>query len=166
MPTRDRVLQSTPNAPWLPAGGDAHVVLAHDGAEAPHPTCLVRLLVTRPWHVLVVPRADGGVDIPNTPVATSTAEERVTAIVEDTVGTRHAVDLLGWVHNEVPHPDAAYAWPAPDAYFTVWHCSLEEGTDAAGRWLPASEAEEHLGHRHWWPLLRHLWQTPGSAGTH
>ena len=167
VPTGDHVLHSTPDAPWLPAGGDAHVVLApQPGGPAPRPTCLVRLLVTRPGHVLVVPRPDGGVDIPTSPVGTGTVEERLAALVERTTGTRRAVGLLGWVHNDVPRPDAAYAWPAPSAYFTVWHCPVEDGTDAAGRWLPASEAEEQLARRHWWPLLLHLWRLPGSAGTH
>jgi hypothetical protein len=118
------------------------------------------LLVTRPQQVLVVPRADGGVDIPTVPVGTGTAEERLAELVGRAVGTGRAVRLLGWVRNEVPHPDAAYAWPAPDAYFTVWHCSLEEGADTTGSWLPAWDAEEHLGHRHWWPLLAHLWRLP------
>jgi len=157
------VLHSTPDAPWLPAGGNADVVLARSDADVPDPTCLVRLLVTRPRHVLVVPRTDGGVDIPTSPVGTGAVEQRLAELVDRTVGPGRPVGLLGWVHNEVQRPDAAYAWPSPSAYFTVWHCPVAEGTDAAGRWLPTSEAEEHLAHRHWWPLLHHLWRSPGSA---
>lgn len=36
----DRVLASSPDAPWLPAGGAAHVVRAAPGESVPAPTCV------------------------------------------------------------------------------------------------------------------------------
>ena len=157
MSNAEHVLVSHPDAPWLPKGGRADVVLAGGRAVAPTPTCLVRLVATRDGRVLVAPRPDGrGLDLPTLHVGTMGVQERVRALLLEALGDVHPVALLGYVHNVVPEATGDYPWPAPDAYFSVWHSRLPTDADVGGVWLDAVDAEAHLGDRHWWPLAAHL----------
>lgn len=150
------VLASTPDAPWLPPGGRADVVLAGAGEDPPEPTCLVRLLVVHDGRVLVSPRGDsGGLDIPTRRVGDESPDVALRALAAETPASVGEPALLGYVRNVVPTPADGYPWPVPEAHFAVWVSDLGAGegrrTQAAG-WLDRHEAEEHLGERHWWPL--------------
>jgi hypothetical protein len=160
-----RVLASTQDAPWLPPGGRADVVLAAAGEDPPEPTCLVRLLVVRDGAVLVVARPDrGGLDLPTRRVGDESPDEALRALASQTPVVAAETVLLGYVRNVVETPADGYLWPAPEAHFAVWVSDLEAGrgrraeTAAAtrraqtARWLDRHEAEEYLGERHWWPL--------------
>jgi hypothetical protein len=147
------VLSSRPDAPWLPRGGCADVVLAHSDVP-PDPVCLARLLVLREGQVLTWPRADGrGPDIPTRAVDDRGVRACVDALVRDVVGPTRPTRLLGYVRNVVRAPVDAYPWPAPQAHFAVWLCELSPGVRAHGVWLDLDDAEPVLGDRHWWPLV-------------
>ncbi|MBC9732625.1 NUDIX hydrolase [Nocardioides marmotae] len=156
MSTPERVLVSHQDAAWLPPLGRADVVLAGMPVVTPSPICLVRLLVTRGTSILVEARSDGrGLDIP-TRACGGDAGEELADLLRAAVGSRdHPVRMLGYVRNHVPGAPEDYPWPAPHAYFVVWHCPLPAHLDAPGRWLDATEAEAELGDRHWWPLAAH-----------
>jgi len=117
------------------------------------PTPVVRLLVTAGPAILAVPRADGsGLDIP-----TARAGANVDASVDQLRATLLAVSarprLIGYVRNHVPTATDDYPWPVPYAYFAVWHTEAEPGAALGGQWLDATAAVQHLGQRHWWPLV-------------
>ena len=157
MSNAEQVLVSHPEAPWLPQGGRADVVLAGGRAAAPTPTCLVRLVATRDGRVLVAPRPDGrGLDLPTLRVGTAGVEERVRDLLLEALGDVYPAVLLGYVRNVVPEPADDYPWPTPDAYFSVWHSRLPANADVGGVWLGAVDAEAQVGERHWWPLADHV----------
>jgi len=151
----ERVVRSTVDPPWLPPGSRADVISSRQ-QEPPTTTVVVRLALTRGDDLLVLDRLDGGgADLPSAPVgglAPADALGRLHAVV---TGRPPGGDLrlLGYVRNTVPHPDADYPWPAPQAAFTVWAGGLEDPRPPAGRWLPPDERGAALGDRHWWPLL-------------
>lgn len=158
----DRVLASHPDAPWLPAGGSAHVVLAAAESPIPAPICMVRLLATRGRDILTVTRDDGrGVDIPSVRVGSSQVQERLEALMLDCLGALQPVALVGYVRNVVTEPTEDYPWPVPDAYFAVWHSEVGEVRLDRGQWTAALSAESGLEARHWWPLAAHV---QGLAG--
>ena len=153
----ERALVSHADAPWLPKGGRADVVLADEVAELPAPTCLVRLLATRGGRVLTVPRADGGgLDIPTRRVEASTPADCLRTLVMDVLGSVQPTRLVGYVRNVVPEAPDDYPWPSPCAHFAVWHCRLPEDVEPAGVWLDAASAGTEMGARHWWPLAAHV----------
>ncbi|WP_098465240.1 NUDIX hydrolase [Isoptericola jiangsuensis] len=149
------VVTSRPDAPWLPPGGRADVVLDPDGAP-PAPTGLVRLLLRSGDDVFCVPR-DGGtgrLDLP-TCVVPDHDDGRTAALglARAVLGRDVVPTMVGYVRNEVLLPGAAsgnYPWPAPVCHFTVWQAT---GTPhLPGTWLP-TDAASPLADRHWWPLL-------------
>lgn len=136
-------------------------MLAGVPAVAPSPICLVRLLVTRGKSILVEARSDDrGLDIPTRKVRDGAWEVSLEDLLRQTVTSEgdHA-RLLGYVRNDVPGAPEDYPWPAPHAYFAVWHCPLLAYQDAPGMWLDAGEAEAELRDRHWWPLAAHATHT-------
>lgn len=158
MHTGEQVLTSRPDAPWLPAGGRADVVLAATDAPVPDPVCIVRLLTTYADEagprLHVVSRSDGGgPDLPTRLVADGSPEACLAALAADTWGHHLPVRLLGYVRNVVTPPVDDYAWPVPHAHFAVWHAELASPAHpGSGVWLSADEAREVLADRHWWPL--------------
>ena len=156
MTSTARVLASTQDAPWLPPGGRADVVLAGVGEDPPEPTCLVRLLVVRDGAVLVLPRGDGGgLDLPARRVGDESPDAALRALAAETPALAAEPVLLGYVRNVVETPADGYPWPVPEAHFAVWVSDLGAGRGRraqAARWLERHEVEEHLGERHWWPL--------------
>lgn len=156
MTSQARVLASTQDAPWLPPGGRADVVLASGGEDPPEPTCLVRLLVVHDGGVLVSPRRDGGgLDIPTRRVGGESPDAALRTLAAETPAFAVESALLGYVRNVVATPADGYPWPVPEAHFAVWVSDLEAGRGRrahTARWLDRHEAEEHLGERHWWPL--------------
>lgn len=156
MSTSERVLVSHQGAVWLPDQGRADVVLAGVPAVAPSPICLVRLLVTRGNSILVEARSGGrGLDIPTREVRDGAWEESLEDLLRQTVTSDDHARLLGYVLNDVPRAPGDYPWPAPHAYFAVWHCAFPAYRDPPGTWLDAAEAEAELHDRHWWPLAAH-----------
>lgn len=152
-----RALTSVPDAPWLPSGGRADVIVVGEEATLPDPTCLVRLLVTRRGSLLTVPRADGdGVDIPTSRVADGDVAAVLRRLVVQTLGEEVPAHLLGYVRNEVLDPPDSYPWPSPRAHFCVWHCEAPAGAEPRGTWLDRATAPLLLSARHWWPLVGHL----------
>lgn len=148
-----RLLLSYPDAPWLPDGGRAEVVLAKPGAGPPEPVCLVRLLATHERKILVVPRADGrGLDLPFMRVDGRPVDACVRSLTVDTFGAAEPARLLGFVRNVVHDAPDTYPWPTPYAHFVVWHCHRAMDTTEQGVWLDEAEAECALATRHWWPL--------------
>jgi hypothetical protein len=122
-------------------------------AALPEPTCLVRLLVTQDGRMLVVPRGDGrGMDIPTRAVGGGAVHRVLDSLVVDVLGDVRRTVLLGYVRNVVREPPDDYPWPAPDAYFAVWHCPLSADGEPEGEWLDPVGAAIELGERHWWPL--------------
>lgn len=129
------------------------MVLAEGSSAPPHPTSVVRLLVTAGDAILVVPRPDGrGLDIPTALVATD-----VEATLQDLRSrflTREVTPrLLGFVRNTVTAASGGYEWPVPVAHFVLWHCEVGKGEARQGRWLGRPDAATQLAERHWWPLV-------------
>lgn len=148
------MLASRPDAPWLPPGGRAEVVLAGAGQGSPDPVCLARLLVTRDGQVLTLPRADGqGLDLPTRAVGEESLTDCLEGLTLGALGVLRPTTLLGYVRNVVPSPETGYPWPVPHAHFVVWHCVLPPADRVEGTWLDLGDAEGELGKRHWWPLV-------------
>jgi Protein of unknown function (DUF4031) len=150
----ERVVLSTPGAPWLPPGSRADVISSsQDGPPAN--TVVVRLAVLGEAGLAVLERPDRtGPDLPSAPVGGHGVDD-VLALLEGLVlgpghdGRRH---LVGYVRHTVPAPDAGYPWPVPLACFAVY-AVRHSGPLLAGSWLAADGAEAALGDRHWWPLV-------------
>ncbi|WP_245617293.1 DUF4031 domain-containing protein [Knoellia subterranea] len=163
----ERVVTSTPEAPWLPPGSRADVIASRQD-DAPPNTVVVRALVRDARGVLVVERADGGgPDLPTRRVQSGErADEAVAALAADFGLNPHRAHLVGYVRNVVREPDVDYGWPTPHACFAVFglpgpHDSLAAGT---ARWLASERHAADLGSRHWWPLLEALEDSAGGAG--
>lgn len=129
------------------------MVLAAAESPVPAPICMVRLLATRGRDILTVTRDDGrGLDIPSVRVGVSPVQERLEALLLDSIGALQPATLVGYVRNVVTEPTEDYPWPVPDAYFAVWHSEVAERRVDRGLWTPARSAKSRLGTRHWWPL--------------
>lgn len=152
----ETLLRSTPDAPWLPAGGRADVVRSD---AAPSPTGLVRLLVRRGREVLCVPRDDGRLDLPTRVVPPDDPDGRRTAgeLARDVLEGVPRPAPVGFVRNVVTAPAPGYPWPVPLAHFSVW--SAAGAPVRAGRWLDVND--EALRERHWWPLAAALQEQGG-----
>ena len=160
----ERVVRAVPDAPWLPAGSRADVIASRQ-PEPPASTVVVRLALLRGPDLLVLERLTGGLDLPSAPVGHLTPGGALTRLLEVVAGPGHglAPQLLGYVRNTVPQPDADYPWPVPKACFAVWHDSIQVGDDldsGVGRWVRRDEAAAVLRERHWWPLVTHLDESP------
>ena len=161
----ERVLLSHPAPPWLPPGSRADVIASRQDSP-PANTVVVRLLAHAAGSVLVVPRGDGGVDLPSRALGAETGhravEEALRQVQSVTVGSPAAADLVGYVRNTVPEPDSDYPWPAPRACFAVFARAVEpDARHGGGQWLSLNEAADHLGERHWWPLVPEFFSHPG-----
>lgn len=147
------VIASTVDAPWLPPGGVADVVL---GGPVLRPTGLVRLLLTDGDRVFCTRRdGSGKVDLPTARVGAGDHDGAVALaeLVRQVLGGPVPLRYVGAVRNTVRVPTPEYEWPTPVAVFAVWT------TDAVpvvpGEWL-AGGAGSVLAERHWYPLFRRL----------
>ncbi|WP_406832359.1 DUF4031 domain-containing protein [Pedococcus sp. KACC 23699] len=160
----EKVIHSVPEASWLPPGSRADVISSRQ-AEPPASTVVVRLALVRGPELLVLQRLTGGLDLPSAPVGALSPQDALGRLLAVVAGQGHRLDpeLLGYVRNTVPVPDADYPWPAPKACFALWHAELGTRDDlgtGVGRWVRRDEAAEDLGERHWWPLVTHLQEFP------
>lgn len=152
----ERVVMSTPDAPWLPPGGRADVIASRQGDPPPN-TVVVRAVVRDERGLLVSARPDGlGPDLPTRTVATGeSALEALRELCVDLGIEADGVRLLGYVRNVVRAPDADYPWPVPYACFSLF--TLTSANGVTGTWCPPERQQAELGERHWWPLV-----TPGA----
>ncbi|WIE60666.1 NUDIX hydrolase [Curtobacterium sp. MCLR17_032] len=147
------VIASTVDAPWLPPGGVADVVL---GGPVLRPTGLVRLLLTDEDRVFCTRRdGSGKLDLPTARVGAEDHDGAVAiaGLARQVVGGPVPLRYVGAVRNTVTVPTPEYEWPTPVAVFAVWT------TDAVpvvpGEWI-AGSAGSVLAERHWYPLFRRL----------
>lgn len=154
----ERVIASTTDAPWLPSGSRADVIVSRQD-NPPANTVVVRLALRRQGALLVLDRpGSGGSDLPSAPVGGLSPLEALDRLHAVVTGEPlpPSTRLLGYVRNTVPAPDAAYPWPAPQAAFVVWTDEPAPSVSPlAGRWLEPDRLERELGQRHWWPLFGH-----------
>lgn len=148
-----QVIASAVDAPWLPPGGVADVVL---GGPVLRPTGLVRLLLTDGDRVFCTPRDGSGK--PDLPTARVGAEDHdgVIAIAElarHMVGETGKLRYVGAVRNTVTVPTPEYEWPTPVAAFAVW--TTDAPPIVPGEWVDGG-TRSLLAERHWFPLLRRL----------
>lgn len=148
----ERVVLSTRDAPWLPAGGRADVIASRQDDPPPN-TVVVRAVVREGRSLLLTDRADGsGVDLPSRAVAAEeSARDALHLLCEDLGARAVGAHLLGYVRNVVRTPDAGYPWPVPFACFAVFTVPVAEVL--VGTWCPPESQQEQLGERHWWPLV-------------
>lgn len=160
----ERVVESTPDAPWLPPGSRADVIASRQDNPPPN-TVVVRAVIRNDGALLVVERADGrGPDLPTRTVGEGeTAEAALRTLCEDLGVPAEGATLLGYVRNVVRQPDATYPWPTPTACFVLFAVPADGAPDAAVTWLPVHTQKAELGERHWWPLVDPVAQAPGHA---
>lgn len=152
--TRERVVHSVPDAPWLPPGSRADVIASRHEA-VPANTVVVQLALVRGEDLFVVARPDGGLDLPSRLVADAVATAAVDELHRSLLGVAGAPAprLLGYVRNTVPHAGPGYPWPTPQACFAVFVQRGATNDPATGRWLDTEAARAALSVRHWWPLF-------------
>lgn len=162
--TGARLLATTVDAAWLPAGGDAEVWVGDD-VQVPEPTVIVRLLLARrpgdgPVRFFCVPGAKG-LDLPTRFL--EPGPERadpslgVARLVAKVLGRASATPArcIGFVRNVVRVPDATYPHPTPWAHVPVLTVDGDPEPVVAGEWVDVASAEGSLGARHWWPVVEH-----------
>jgi len=153
-----QVIRSTVDAPWLPPGGVADVVL---GGPVLRPTGLVRLLLTDGDRVFCTRRDGAGkLDLPTVRVGAED-HDGVIAIAElarHVVGATGSLRYVGAVRNTVTVPTPEYEWPTPVAAFAVW--TTVAWPVLPGEWVDSGTGSV-LAERHWFPLLARL--SPGSC---
>jgi hypothetical protein len=156
----ERVLHSQSEPPWLPAGSRVDVISSRQDGP-PASTVVVRLLAHTAGSVLVVPRHDGGLDLPSRAVGGATAEEALAELQREVVGDEGEAELVGYVRNSVPSADASYPWPTPRACFAVYARDVDEARPfGGGHWIALDEAADRLAERHWWVLLPEFFSHP------
>ena len=147
------VIASTVDAPWLPPGGVADVVL---GGPVLRPTGLVRLLLTDGDRVFCTPRdGSGKPDLPTARVGAGDHDGAI-AIAElarHVVGGPVTLGYVGAVRNTVTEPTPEYEWPTPVAAFAVW--TTVAPPTVPGEWLDGGTGSV-LAERHWFTLLARL----------
>jgi hypothetical protein len=159
----ERLIATTPSAPWLPAGSTAEVWAGADCA-VPEPCIIVRLLLFRrgdPGDVeFFCVSAHSGLDLPTLPLGSGSgrlrAGEGVARLVEQMLGRPVvAYRCIGYVRNVVPHADADYPHPTPWAHVPVF--TVGEGGEPVveGMWVTLGSARPDLSVRHWWPIVEH-----------
>lgn len=149
------ILSCLPGAPWLPPGGRADVVVHEPDDPAPSPVGLVRLLVTdQDGRVFCTARTGDrrGWDLPTALVLDSGPQTAVDQLTTAVFGRLTTTELVGYVRNAVP-AGTRYDWPAPIAHFAVYRVLDHAVPVLDGTWLDDEAAVEHLGERHWWPLV-------------
>lgn len=151
MTAHERLLRSVPDAPWLPPGGRADIVLSRGGA-CPEPASLVRLLVEHDQAVFCVARdGSGKTDLPTTTVAPHETGPRAAArLAADVLGPSAELTVRGYVRNTVL-AGRDYPWPTPCAHFVVFDARASAAR-VRGTWVPLG-APGDLVERHWWPLV-------------
>lgn len=160
----ERVVQSTPEPPWLPPGSRADVIASRQDSPPPN-TVVVRVVARDASSLLVVERADGaGLDLPTRTVAQGEKAEDALRSLCDEFGIRSdGASLLGYVRNVVPRPDPAYPWRTPAACFALFAVTTDGRAPTTGTWLPTERQADQLGERHWWPLIDPEAQGQGHA---
>lgn len=159
----ERLISSTPTAPWLPNGSTAEAWAGSDCA-VPDPCIIVRLLLVRQA------AADGaeffcirtfrGLDLPSLPLATGSTvmstTEGIASLANSTLG-RSDVEhrCVGYIRNVVPDADADYPYPTPRAHVPVFVPTEAAEPACEGSWLSLDEAHSELAVRHWWPIVEH-----------
>lgn len=156
-----RLIGSTPDAPWLPAGSTAEA-WAGAGCAVPDAVIIVRLLLSRPGaagpELFTVP-TERGPDLPTQRLSDATGwTDGLAALSERTCGRR---DLghrcIGYIRNVVPAPDAVYPHPVPWAHVPVFAPSQPVEPVCDGTWVGLEASRPDLAVRHWWPVVeRHL----------
>lgn len=148
------VVLSTPDAPWLPPGSRADVIASRQDNPPPN-TVVVRAALSSDKGLFVVERADGGgPDLPTRTVQSGeSAESALTALCEGIGVSSAGAVPLGYVRNVVKASGPGYAWPVPNACFTVFSVPSNGQAPTSGSWCPPSAQQRELGERHWWPLL-------------
>lgn len=159
----ERVVDSTREPAWLPAGSRADVIASRQDSPPPS-TVVVRVAVHGPPGLVVVPRKDGdGVDLPTRRVGEGEEPAGVASGLLEELGLAGVPPRVhGYVRNVVPVPAPDYPWPVPFACFTVYAVRAPSAGLVRGEWCAWEEQEAALGRRHWWPLRELLLE--GSAG--
>jgi hypothetical protein len=155
--TRERVVSSVPDAPWLPPGSRADVIASRQDS-APSNTVVIRLAVLRDEDLLVVTRPDGGLDLPSKRIGDAGVVVALAQLRQSVLRSTDdpAPRLVGYVRNTVPSAGQEYPWPTPQACFAVFVEHGAVGQPAEGVWLSWDRARAELSERHWWPLLAEL----------
>lgn len=149
------VLSCLPNAPWLPPGGRADVVIHGSDDPVPSPLGLVRLLIADSDGRVFCRARTGdrpGWDLPTAPVLDAGPQTAVDELATAVFGQVTATELVGYVRNTVP-AGTRYDWPTPVAHFALYRVLDHAVPVLDGTWLDDDTAAEHLGERHWWPLI-------------
>jgi hypothetical protein len=151
----ERVVRSTLDASWLPAGGRVDVIASRQ-EQPPANTVVIRLALLCDRAVLAVEHSDGMLDLPSRRVVDQTPAEAVQALSAELLGRPRpaGAELIGYVRNTVRSPNDTYPWPTPHACFAVYlaRSARAEAADT-GIWLDPDAAARDLAERHWWPLL-------------
>ncbi|GAB3580712.1 class I SAM-dependent methyltransferase [Calidifontibacter terrae] len=148
----------TPDAPWLPPGSTAYV-RAGDALTAPTPAIIVRVLLTGADRQFFCVATEKGLDLPTLFLGPEGERLSLTdgldLLTTRTVGSPDdTATCIGWVHNQVPHPDGTYPHPIPDAYVPVFRLADREPV-VPGEWVTLDEGRPALQARHWWPIVDH-----------
>lgn len=148
----ERVVRSTPGAPWLPPDSRADVIASRQDSPPPN-TVVVRTVIRGPDGLLVVDRVDGrGLDLPSRAVGQSeTVEGALRALCDELGVPAEGSSLLGYVRNVVRTPAPGYPWPVPTACFALY--AVRSTGTVAGTWCRPEHQRAELGDRHWWALV-------------
>ncbi|NUR71770.1 MAG: NUDIX hydrolase [Hamadaea sp.] len=157
-----RLIQSTPNASWLPEGGTAEVWAGAE-LEVPEPAVIVRLLLLREGgQELFCVRTEKGFDLPTLFLGGDGGWRSVAYGIGE-LTTRYLghiapVKCVGFVRNVVREADAAYRLPVPFAHVPVFTPTEPYAGWAdlkgEGVWIGVADAPVLLSQRHWWPIAR------------
>jgi hypothetical protein len=141
VPFTDRLVASTPNAPWLPPGS-------------------TRLLLTRVVSgcepAIFCVEAAKGLDLPTRFLGGDNGWSAPTAGVDDLsqdiLGGVVPTRCVGYVRNVVPAPDETYTYPTPHVHVPVFVPTSPTEPVAPGEWVSLSKGRDELTARHWWPV--------------
>jgi Protein of unknown function (DUF4031) len=170
----ERVVHSTPDAPWLPPGGRADVIVSRQ-AQAPSHTVVVRLAVVREGHLLLARQPDSTWDLPHLEVGHAGPTAAVERLVRDVLGSdvlgsngRTRPQLLGYVRNTVAGTFDGYPWPVPKASFAVFLHGVGPAEKVArpsaeSRWVSLRDHPGELSAQPWWLLLAQVAESPGGS---
>jgi hypothetical protein len=156
-----RLLQSLPDAPWLPQGSAAEA-WASAGPGQSDPVAIVRLLLVRPGSgeraQFFCVDTDRGLDLPTRWLGGAGSQESpadgLARLLVDVVGGPVPTRCVGWIRNVVPEPDEDYALPTPYACVPVYAPTVAVAPTRSGTWVAGVEDAPEVGERHWWPVVR------------
>lgn len=158
----ERIIMTTPEAPWLPRGSSAEAWVGAD-CKGFDPAVIVRLLITRTGEeegeFFTVPTARGD-DLPTLHLGPDKGRlgwtEGLHTLLAATVGrTDVPTRCVGYVRNVVPRPDAEYPHPTPHAHVPVFLIDAPVEPVGEGNWHTVASARSSLEARHWWPIVHH-----------